>query len=59
MREDLDARIALAIGAQVFCAEPFMHLAVPMPQDDLDRRTSGDVSTQELVRQEDDPPGAE
>ena len=59
MRQDLDARIARAIVAQILSAETLVHLAVPLPQNDFHRRAAGDVPAQELVRQEDDPVRAE
>src|SRR5439155_26586234 len=46
-------------AAQVLGGEALVHLAVPLPQDDLDPRLPGDVAAQELVRQEDDAPAAE
>src|SRR5262245_50484882 len=37
MRDDLDARIRLAIGAELGAREALMHLAMTLPGNDLDR----------------------
>ena len=43
MRDDLDARVRLAIGAELFAREALMHFAMALPKDEFDVRFGGDI----------------
>ena len=54
-----ETAMALAIAADVLGGEALMHLAAPMPRDDLDLCPGRDVFCQILVRDHDDAVGAQ
>jgi hypothetical protein len=54
MGEHGDAGGALALAPDVRRSEPLMHLAMPLPGDDLDEGLRRGITRQILVRQHDD-----
>ena len=54
MGEHGDAGVALALAPDVRRSEPLIHLAMPLPGDDLDGGLRRGITRQILVRQHDD-----